>query len=170
MNGINLIFVNNLPYGSRLFVDGKERQVKRNKRGTSEIFVETDKSEAEIGILNFFDGQLPFWKWFFVTFVCWLISVFGIFDSVPNKKGRTVDVKFTATARENAFVKIKFNLYKKDYPAMQIVDANTEVNEIKNLYFTDKRAKKRAKIYKIWRIFSIIAAAIAALAIIAVRS
>lgn len=170
MKGINLQFVNNLPYGSRLFADGKEIRVKRNSRGTSEVFVETDKETAEIQVKNLFEGQLPFWKWFLITFTCWIISVFGIFDSVSNNKGRTVDVNFNVKPEENAFVKIKFNLYKKDTPAMQIVETNTEVNEVSNIYKIDKQAQKRSRFYKVWRILSVIAVVIITVTIISLRS
>lgn len=170
MNGVKIIFVNNLPYDSRLLIDGKETRPKRNKNGTSEVFFETDKRTIGVKVVNIFDGQLPFLKWFLMTFVCWIISAFGIFDSVQNKKGRTVDVGFNVGTGEDASVKIKFNAYKKDGPAMQIVEKNTEVNETSNLYFTDERARKRAKIYKLWRIFFIIAAAVVVVAIFAKRS
>lgn len=170
MNRINITLENNLPYGSRLFADGKEIAVEKDKRGVAEIFVETEKESSEICIVNVFENQLPFWKWFLITFTCWIISLFGIFDSVSNSKGRTVDVKLQLKTSGNAFVKLKFNQYKKDAPVMQITDANTEINEISNRYYTDKRAQKRAKFYKVWRIVSIIAVAVIALFVISTRS
>lgn len=170
MKGVTIKLLNNLPYGSRLFVDGKETRVKRNKRGVSEVFVGTENDTAEIRIVNIFDGQLQFWKWFLITFVCWIISVFGLFDSVSNGKGRTVDLNLGVKTAEDAFLALKFNAYRNDKPAAAITETNTEINEVSNRYYTDKRAKKRNKFYKIWRIFSVVAAAIVLIVIISARS
>lgn len=170
MKGITIKLLNNLPYGSRLFVDGKEMRVERHKNGTSEVFVETDNDTAEVRVVNLFDGQLPFWKWFLTTFVCWIVSIFGVFDSVSNPKGRTVDLNLGVKTADDAFLTLKFNIYRNDKSAATIEETNTEINEISNRYYTDKRAKKRNKFYKIWRIFSVIAAAIVTIAIISARS
>ena len=169
MKGIRIFLVNNLPYGSRLFADGKEIKAKKNRRGGSEIFVETENKTADIRVLNVFDGQLSFFKWFAMTFVCWVLSVFGLFDSVTNPKGRTVEIKLDVKTSEDAFIKLKFNIFKNESPAAEITETNTDVNEISNVYFTDQVAKKRNKYYKVWRVVSIVAAAVIAVAILIVR-
>ena len=161
MSELRINLVNNLPYESRLFIDGKEMIPQRDKKTRiSEIVAETDKEFTEIRVENFFEARLPFWKWFLTTFVCWIISVFGIFDSVSGKTGRVVDLKLNVKTTENAFVKMKFNLYKKDGTVAQITETDTEVREITNIYRIDKQAKKRNKAYKIVRIISLIAVAI----------
>ena len=170
MKELKILLVNNLPYESRLFIDGKEQRYKKNKRGVSEIRYQTDKDTAKIRVANFFDGQLPFWKWFWQTVMCWVLSVFGIFDSVENPKGRTVDFEFDVNAFDGAFVKIKFNLFKKDAHVAEVVDTNAEIVEIANRYFVDKTAQKRSKIYKIWRIISAIVFIFGIIIILILRS
>ena len=161
MSEIRINIVNNLPYESRLFIDGKETIVQRDKKThVSEVVVETDKESAEIRVENLFVERLPFWKWFLTTFVCWLVSIFGIFDSVSGKTGRLVDIKLNVKPTETAFLKMKFNIYKKDNRAVEILETNTEVEEISNVYRIDKQAKRRNKAYKIVRIISVIAVAI----------
>lgn len=160
MNKITINFVNNLPYGSRCFVDGNETVIKRQKNGISEVVVETDKDKAEIRIANVSMVFLPFWKWFLSTLFFWVISVFGVFDSVSDKTGRVLDVNLTVKTTENAFVKMKFNLFKKDNPAVEVVETDTEIQEISNIYRIDKQAGRRNKAYKIVRIISLIAVAI----------
>ena len=166
---VKIIFLNNIPCDSRLFVDGKERLLKKDKRGVSEMIAETDKP-AEICVMNPSEAQLPFFKWFLYTFVCWLLSGFGIFDSVKNKQGRASDVRLTVKPAENAFVKLKFNVYKKDGRAVEITETNTETEETANRYYVDAKVKKRNKLYKIWRVLSGIAVAVAVVAIIVARS
>ncbi|MBQ9485324.1 MAG: hypothetical protein IJU83_00640 [Clostridia bacterium] len=160
MKSVKFSFVNNLPYGSAVFADGKEIKVNKLKNGRSEALVETEKEEVEIRITNPFDGQLPFLRWLIRTAICWLISVFGIFDRVENRSCRVADVKLNVKTAENVCLTMKFNLYRKDSPVVQITGDNVDFTEINNVYYVDEKAKKRVKFYKIWRIFFILAAAV----------
>ena len=160
MNGLSVVFVNNIPYGSRVYADGRELKVKRDATGVYVANVETEKEYVDISVENPFFGELPFLKWFLLTLFFWAVSLFGLFDTVENKRCVSVRAKIRVKTSDSAFVKLRFGIFRDGAPAVEITETNTEATEVENAYRLDKRAKRRNAAYKAFRIVSIVAAAI----------
>ena len=160
MKGLSVVFLNNIPYGSRVYADGKEITPKRDVTGVYVANAETEKDEIEIKIVNPYLAEMPFWKWFFTTLLCWAVSFFGLFDTIDNKRCVSVKVGINATTGETAFVKLRFLFFKDGAPAVEIAETNTGTAVTENAFSLDKTAKKRNRIYKIFRILSLVAVAV----------
>ncbi|HBF86322.1 MAG TPA: hypothetical protein DDW54_01430 [Clostridiales bacterium] len=166
MNALKLTVLNNIPHGSRLFVNGAEIALKRAKSGVKEAVVYAENGEYDIIVKNFLWAGLPFFKWFLFTLFFWLVSVFGIFDVHGDGSCYAVNARLKAKSDGDASLTLKFGLFKDGAPVFTVVQSDAETEEISNVYALDKRAKRRNRIYGIVRILSAIAVAAALAALI----
>jgi len=161
MSTLNITLKNNIPQNARLFIDGKEYTPVREKNATLSVTAEVGNS-AEVKIINPFEGQLPFGKWFLRTVFYWLISVFGIFDFLTdvNKHCDVIEYLGTFNTESDLSLTIKFNRFKENGRVLEVIEGAEPQTESANGYSTDKVAKKRKVWYNVARVISVIAFAL----------
>ena len=76
------------------------------------------------------------------AFISFIVSIFGIFEPLYDRKCISVDCLFKIKLKEENNIKLKFNSMTTSGKAVEIETENI-FEEIKNEYFIDKTAKRR---------------------------
>lgn len=132
-----------------MMIDGKKVKYKKNQFGFYEINYQTEKENVEMHIYKYLELQGKFW--FLYALLSFIISVFGIFEPLYDKKCVVINCKFALKLNEQNEMKIQFNNMIKEGKAVDI-ESNFEVEELNNSYFVDEKAKKRWKILLAFKI------------------
>ena len=128
-------------------IDDSVIKGKKNEFGSYEASYETEKDEVEISISR--NLELNSKLWWLYSLISFIVSIFGIFEPLYDRKNIVVDCKFVVKLNDINEIKIKFNSMAKQGKAVEIETQN-EFNEIKNEYYVDKKAKTK------WRILIIL--------------
>lgn len=146
MNNLSLKLVNAGSFNPTILIDGKTVKQKKNKYGSYEINYSTANSKAEIRVYRYLElgGKL----WPLMSLLFFVISVFGIFDIPYSKKSVVLDCCFNVDLSENTKVKFTFNDPAKTEKAITI-ESESNVQEIKNIFYVDKKVDLRRKILMI---------------------
>ena len=128
-------------------VDGKQLKYKKNDFATYEAKFQTDKDKIEVCLYKYLEisGKL----WWLMSIIFFLLSCFGIFDFVRDKKCIVVDCKFVLDLKssENNKFDIICNVIKDSGRAVEI-ETDYQFVEERNYFYIDQVAKKRLKIMK----------------------
>jgi len=142
-----------------MLVDGKVVKKKKNKFGTPSYVVNTDKEKIEVAFYKYLEinGRL----WFLMNIIYFFISLFGILDVGYDKNCVVIDSKFTIDVKDKS--KTVFIVEKLvDSGKVMTVQSDTNVNEEKNIYYVDNKAKKKRKIAIATRIVLLVALVVTA--------
>lgn len=142
MNTLNLTV--SKPFkGSRVYVDGRQIALKRNKDGTYGGVYTTDNSEAEVTVtkLSEIGGRL----WFLWAMIFFVISVFGIFNAHYDRRCRTVNYSAVVKLKEDSHLRLEFNQFSDGQRAVNF-GCDCPIGVKDNVYGVDTQAKKRFKI------------------------
>lgn len=124
-----------------MLINGKRAKVKRKK---NKYLVSTDIStnNAEIVIYrgHYYLGK----AWVFWDILCFIISVFGIFDTPYNRQCVVIDYKCRVDVVEDTNLVMNINHFTD---GGRFIEHNTEakVEEDSNVFYIDQLAKTRRK-------------------------
>ena len=132
-------FHNKIDY---IYVDGKTPRLKKKDNGNRYCVVETSKPVVDV--VMFKSHQYGGKHWFWWQLLCFILSVFGIFDIKQDKKCLVTDCRFSVDLKEDTKVVIKRVNYVDggEYVAFEPAE---KVNIIANKQYIDKEAQKKHK-------------------------
>ena len=131
MNEVNIKVTGGIKLNPIIFVDGKQLKVKKNQFGSLQATYTTDKDTIELSICKYLELSGKFWFLFAILF--FIISIFGILNPFYDRKCIVIDSQHIIKLKEKNDVNIIFK---------NMVDQGQAV-EIKNIYYVDKKVKKR---------------------------
>lgn len=142
MNTLNLT-VSRMIKGCRVYADGRQIALKRNKDGTFGGVYTTENDEAEITVvkLSEFGGKL----WFLWAMLFFVISCFGIFNAHYDGRYITVNYRSVVKLSGQNSLRLEFNVFSEGQPALMAQSDCPTENSV-NLFGLDKQARKRRKI------------------------
>lgn len=128
-----------------MFINGKHVKVKKQdkRKYVANVDVSTN-AEIVIYYGHYYYGKAWFWR----NLLYFFISVFGIFDSSHNRRCAVVDCKFKLNVVQDTSIEFTLNNFV-DGDRFVEYSTETEVEEISNVFYIDKIAKKRKKKMKI---------------------
>lgn len=150
MSKVNLSVVDNKAYDNVIVVNGNRFKYKKDKNRRLVGTVECN-NECVVEIYNW--NEIKCKLWIIVEIFFFIISIFGIFDVRRDKKGRTISFKAKFMSKDESNVKLGFNTFKEDTPAIKI-DADCDMEIIENRFYIDKQVVKRYKILKICKLLT----------------
>lgn len=154
----------NKKFNPRVIVDGEEIKVKRNDFGAYEGSFKTEKEEVSVEVYRV--SELSGKLWFLYSMITFIISIFGIFEPLYDRKCIALDCKYRIKLSEQTVFKINFaplNIQGKASTA----EANGEYVEEKNSYFVDKKLKRRWRLLLALKILIWLVAIVVAIVLIA---
>ncbi len=163
MNTINLKITGAEKYNPTIMVDGKTFQTKKNKFGSTTATITTEKDSVEVVVSKTLELADKWWWLWAIAY--YIVSIFGIFDIKYDTKCVVFDCKFNLKVTENCSFNLAFNKYAEGGKAVEITSDN-EVEEIKNNFAIDKKAKNRWKLYFAFKVVSWVALVIGLFVII----
>ena len=89
--------------------------------------------------------------WWLYVIISFIISIFGLFEPPYDKKCIVIDCKFNVKLNDTNEIKLKFNTMNSQGKAVEIETQN-QVDEIKNEYYVDKKAKTKRNIITLIKI------------------
>ena len=162
MNNLSVKLTGYASKDTMFLVDGQKVKFKNNKFGNRIFEYQTDKDYATITINRFLEINSKLWLFWQLLF--FVISIFGIFDMRHAKGYFVVDCELKIKLTQDTQITLKMNDSPKNDFACTVV-AEAEVEQIRNRYYVDEKAKKRGKILVFAKILTFIA--IAALGVLA---
>ena len=123
-------------------VDGKYVKLKKVK-GKYFCNLETNQEKSEVIIYK--SHEYTSKHWFLWNAFCFLISLFGLFDTSFNKKCLVQDVRFTISTMQDTRAVIRRQNFV-DGGAMVNVETSAAIGMITNQQYYDKAAKKKHSI------------------------
>ena len=148
---LEFIGLNNLV--GNILINGKFPKFKKTENKTLSCQIETTANECEVIIYkaHHYTGK----AWLFWNLFYFIISIFGIFDERQNKKCLVIDAKFTITTTQDTQVVIS----KQDFVdggKLVSIDTASQTNEISNIQYYDKEARKKHSKMKKFKILTTI--------------
>ena len=130
-------------------VEGQMIKLKKNEFGTFEGAFETEKDAVTVEVFRNLEllGKL----WWLYSLISFIVSVLGIFEPWYDRKCIALECKCVVTLSEVSEMKINFNPLAKSGKAV-VVETNSDVIEIKNAYYVDKKAKLRWRLLLAFKI------------------
>lgn len=153
MNELTIKLSNTKHLSPTMIIDGKPVKFKKNKFGSLESTVMTEKNTVEFYIYSFLELSSPYWWLWNLLF--WFISFFGLFDVPYSKNYTRINCKFTINLKENT--KFEGNFLRTNSQKALEYTCDSEVIETTNNYFIDEKVKTRRKLTILLRVFGIIA-------------
>ena len=150
MRNVKLKFVGiNSNFRPVIKVDGQIIKAKKNEFNSYEADYNTDNDNVEISIERNLELNAKLW-WLYVI-ISFIISIFGLFEPPYDKKCIVIDCKFNVKLNDTNEIKLKFNTMNSQGKAVEIETQN-QVDEIKNEYYVDKKAKTKRNIITLIKI------------------
>lgn len=150
MSKVNLSVIDNKAYDNVILVNGSRFKYKKDKNRRLVGVIDCD-NECEVEIYNW--NEIKCKLWLIVELFFFIISIFGIFDIRRDKKGKTISFKAKFMSKDESNVKLGFNVFKDNTPAIKI-DADCEMEILENRFYIDEQVVKRYKILKICKVLT----------------
>ena len=130
-------------------IDDKVVKFKKNEFGNLATSYQTEKDTVTLKIYKYLEisGRL----WFLTHLLFFIISIFGIFDVPSDKRCIVLDCSFEIKLKPQSTLSIVFNNFAESGRAIEY-ECDSEIKELSNHYYVDKKAKKRKKIMLITKI------------------
>ena len=144
MSKLALEFVGLKSLEGHVTVDGKYVKLKKVK-GKYLCAIETDQEQCEIMIYQ--SHEYAGKHWLLWNSFCFLISLFGLFDTGLNKKCLVQDVRFTIATTEDTQAIIRRQNFV-DGGIMVNVETPAAIGMIANRQYYDKEARKKHRLMK----------------------
>ena len=145
---IKMAFVPN----GKITIDGEKVVFKRDSYGNYTYTQMSDKNDCTIKIVNYLDINRK--MWFLTNILCFLLSIFGLFDQRVSKNCVVRDCEFKVKL-DKEITNIDINTYigtnKSGYAT---INCDGEYETISNNIYVDEVAKKRLKTLKIAKIIT----------------
>ena len=150
MRNVKLKFVGiNSNFRPVIKVDGQIIKAKKNEFNSYEADYNTDNDNVEISIERNLELNSKLWRLYVI--ISFIISIFGLFEPPYDKKCIVIDCKFNVKLNDTNEIKLKFNTMNSQGKAVEIETQN-QVDEIKNEYYVDKKAKTKRNIITLIKI------------------
>ena len=166
MNEVNIKVTGGIKLNPVIFVDGKQLKVKKNQFGSLQATYTTDKDSIDLQIFKYLELSGKFWFLFAILF--FIISVLGILNPLYDQKCIVIDCHYVVKVKEKTDVNIIFKNMVDQGQAVEIKTEN-EVEEIKNIYYVDKKVKKRWIILIVTQVCVWVALIITAITLLATK-
>lgn len=124
----------------QITIDNNIVKCKKNEFGSYETTYQTEKDEIEISLTR--DLELKSKLWWLFALISFIVSIFGIFEPLYDRKNVTINSKFKVKLNDENNINLKFNTFSPQGKAVEIETQN-EYQEISNEYTVDKKAKTR---------------------------
>ena len=159
MSKINLEFVGFKALEGGILVNDKIVKLKKEKNKNYTCEVETEEKTCNLVIYksHYYSGK----NWFWWNLLYFVVSVFGLFDIKHDKKCVVYDGRFNLPIDGDTNIVIKRQDFE-DGGKLATIETTAQVEEVSNIQFYDKEARKRHRIMKKFKI----AATIISLALI----
>lgn len=146
-----------------LTIDGKRAKAVKGK--PSSYVIETEKDSCEVAIYksHFYAGK----NWFWWNLLYFVISIFGLFDIKQDKKFTVVDVKLNIDATTDGKIVLTRNEFV-DGGKVLSWETSSSVEEVSNVQFHDKEARKKHAKMKKFKIAATILSLVLAVVLIIV--
>lgn len=133
-----------------LTVNGKRPKLKKNKSGNHTCVFETQENIAQLSVYksHYYFGK----AWGLWWFIFYIVSIFGIFDIIEDKKCLVVDCKFNIDLNNNTKAILKPVKFEDGGKFIEI-ECDSTVEELSNIQYRDKNAQKIQKRMKKVKIF-----------------
>ncbi|MDE6868110.1 MAG: hypothetical protein K2J83_03075 [Clostridia bacterium] len=144
-------------------IDGEIIPFKKQKTGgySAEYSTEKDSVELTVNKVHEMNGKL----WFLWSALFFILGCFGIFDPHYDSRCQAVEFRLKLDLNNVTDLTLHFANFTEGGRAIDCV-RNCNAEEVTNYYYTDRKAKKRLKIFRIIKPF--VWLAIVALAIFGV--
>lgn len=154
MTKLNLEFVGFNNKDASILINGKYEKLKKTREKAYTCSVETDLKESEITIYKSHNyiGK----NWFWWNLLYFIVSVFGLFDIRQNKKCLVLYSRFTISTENDTEAIIKRQDFEDEGKLVE-VETSSKVEEISNVQYYDKEARKRHAKMKKFKIITTIA-------------
>lgn len=149
MNTLNLT-VSKLIKGCRVYADGRQIALKRNKDGTFGGVYTTDRDEAEVTVVKL--SEFGCKLWFLWAMLFFVISCFGIFNAHYDNPYITVNYRSAVKLGGQNSLRLEFNGFAEGQPALA-QQSDCPIENSVNIFGLDKQAKKRRKIVILTEVF-----------------
>ncbi len=149
MTKLDLEFVGLKNMEGCITVDGKYVKLKKNKQKIYSCSVETEKEKVDVVIYK--SHQYYGKNWFWWNLLYFVISIFGLFDIRGDRNCLVIDGRFTISNEQDT----KAILRRQDFEdgaKLVEVETSAKVEEIKNIQYFDKEAKKKQNKMKKFKI------------------
>ena len=141
MKTINLKLVGiSAKFSPVVLIDDKPVSLKKNNFDAYEGSVQTEKDEVSLQIFR--NLELSSKWWWLYAIISFIISIFGIFEPLYDKKCIALNCAYSLKLSEKNDLTIRFHPIKDQTKAVD-VETSCEISELANLYVADKKAKKR---------------------------
>lgn len=126
-------------------VNGQNVKLKKDKFGNYENEILVNTNDVDIKVYRYLELNSKLW-WLLSIFY-FVISIFGIFDTLKEKNCIVIDfhLKINMSEIDNANIELCAKTFQTQGKAFEIV-SNCNYEEISNTYFLDARAKKRKRL------------------------
>lgn len=147
-------------------VDGQMIKLKKNQFGAYEGEFETEKENVAVEVFRSLEllGKL----WWLYSLITFIVSVLGIFEPWYDRKCIALECKYVVSLKETSEIKINLKPLSKEGKAVD-VESDSEVMEVNNVFYIDKKAKLRWRLMLAFKIIIWIVAIILAIYFIAIN-
>lgn len=144
MKDVYVNFGNNSSLNTLVLIDDKKVEPTKNEFGNSIYHVQTEKESVNIKIYSY--SELSSKLWYLMNILFFFISVFGIFDSRPNKSGLSLKAEYNVKLKEsNNNISLKYNFPLQAGKEAISFKEDLEAEKIENTYYIDEVEVKRFK-------------------------
>lgn len=165
MPKLNLEFVGFKNMNGCITVDGKFAKIKKNKNKTYSCQVETSTDKCEVVIYKPHNYISKNWFWWNLLY--FFVSIFGILDVRQDKKCVVMDGKFVIDTKQDTTAIIKRQDFA-DGGKLANIQTEASVEELSNIQYYDKEARKKHKKMKKFKIAATIVSLILIVVLIVV--
>ena len=145
-------------------VDGQMIKLKKNQFGAYEGEFETEKENVAVEVFRSLEllGKL----WWLYSLITFIVSVLGVFEPWYDRKCIALECKYVVSLKETSEIKINLKPLSKSGKAVD-VESDSEVMEVNNAFYIDKKAKLRWRLLLAFKIVVWVVAIIIAIYFIA---
>ncbi len=147
-------------------VDGQMIKLKKNQFGAYEGEFETEKENVVVEVFR--SLELLEKLWWLYSLITFIVSVLGIFEPWYDRKCIALECKYVVSLKETSEIKINLKPFSKEGKAVD-VESDSEVMEVNNAFYIDKKAKLRWRLMLAFKIIIWIVAIILAIYFIAIN-
>ena len=151
MNNLKLSLRSAAAFRPYILIDGEEQKLKKNQFSSYDVFYQTEKEEVTVEIFK--PHELNGVLWLLMAFIFNIVSLFGLLDPWYDGKCFNFSVKFTVKLKESTNVNLYFPNFIDGNKAVQFT-TESQLTEVENVCFLDKKLQKRVKTVRAIKIIS----------------
>ena len=168
MKELVLEIFGNSAYKPIVTIDGERCQYENGAWDKGVIHYATDKDKVSVSITKTIEINTRFWLLWQIFY--YIISLFGLLDFRPDKKGISYTVQFDIDLISDYTVASVRLLKQKRYGLAANIKANSNIHIGTNRFYIDPKAKKHRRILVLMEFLILIAAIVALILALALSS